>query len=88
MSDALWNMAYAHLQAENATLKAKVESLEAKLRALEGAARAETALMDLFGGCGNHGCVVGEPRGMATNGPCRCAKRIREVREHIEGAKL
>jgi len=23
-------------------------------------------------GCGNHGCCVVEPTGMATNGPCRC----------------
>lgn len=23
-------------------------------------------------GCGNHGCKVAAPKGMATNGPCTC----------------
>jgi len=23
-------------------------------------------------GCQNHGCLIEEPKGMATNGPCRC----------------
>lgn len=24
-------------------------------------------------GCGNHGCCIKPPDGMATNGPCRCS---------------
>jgi hypothetical protein len=31
----------------------------------------ERSLVDI-GGCGNHGCLVVKPVGMATNGPCRC----------------
>ena len=26
-------------------------------------------------GCGNHNCVIKQPDGMATNGPCRCRPR-------------
>ncbi len=26
-------------------------------------------------GCGNHGCIIKQPRGMATDGPCRCSSR-------------
>ena len=32
----------------------------------------------LINGCGNHGCFINPPKGMATNGPCECGKRIRE----------
>jgi len=27
-------------------------------------------------GCGNNGCVIKKPRGMATNGPCLCRARM------------
>jgi hypothetical protein len=30
-------------------------------------------------GCGNHGCRVTKPKGQATNGPCRCERRLREM---------
>lgn len=33
-------------------------------------------LLELVGrltnGCGNHGCVIKQPDGVGTNGPCRC----------------
>lgn len=27
-------------------------------------------------GCGNHSCVLEQPRGMGTNGPCQCLKEL------------
>jgi hypothetical protein len=41
------------------------EDVEIALRAYE------RALAEI-GGCGNHGCIVLAPKGMATNGPCKC----------------
>jgi hypothetical protein len=41
------------------------EDVEIALREFERA-------MDDIGGCGNHGCLVVKPVGMATNGPCKC----------------
>jgi len=31
------------------------------------------ASLKAIGGCGNHGCRLEESKGMAPNGPCRCA---------------
>lgn len=27
-------------------------------------------------GCGNHGCILEEPKGLATNGRCRCLDEL------------
>ena len=49
-----------------------------KMRELRPMARAALAALGLraslqaIGGCGNHGCRLEEPKGMAPNGPCRC----------------
>jgi len=34
-------------------------------------------------GCGNHGCVVAKPKGMGTNGPCRCLPRELPISDRI-----
>lgn len=36
----------------------------------------------LVNGCRNHGCVVMKPRGMATNGQCRCTPNI--IKQRLE----
>lgn len=35
----------------------------------------ELLLRKSLHGCGNHSCVIKKPRGMGTNGPCRCRPR-------------
>jgi hypothetical protein len=40
-------------------------------------------------GCGNHGCRIKRPSGMATNGPCLCtpagfARDLRDLAERLE----
>lgn len=32
--------------------------------------------MSSIKGCRNHGCVIEAPRGMATNGPCKCVRDV------------
>lgn len=41
-------------------------------------------------GCGNHGCRIKKPEGMATNGPCQCSpsKIARELRFIAESLEL
>jgi len=34
-------------------------------------------------GCGDHSCVFGPPKGMGTNGGCRCLKDIRPTEKRI-----
>ncbi len=43
-----------------------------------------TILGSLFSGCGNHGCKVQEPKGMASYGPCRCADRVRIFKDDYQ----
>ena len=43
------------------------------LNTQERAALVLSASLRAIGGCGNHGCRLEEPKGMAPNGPCRCA---------------
>lgn len=33
-------------------------------------------LNNLLAGCGNHGCEIREPHGVAANGRCRCVDKI------------
>ena len=41
----------------------------------------------LIDGCGNHGCVIKAPTGMATNGPCNCRPRtVGRYMFHISSA--
>lgn len=37
----------------------------------------------LINGCGNHGCIIKAPVGMAANGPCRC--RPWAVKRELQG---
>ncbi len=30
-------------------------------------------------GCGNHGCIIEEPKGMGTNSICKCDREIARV---------
>lgn len=46
------------------------------------------AIFDLLNGCGNHGCRVKEPEGVATNGPCRCAHRLADLEKYEDTAPL
>jgi hypothetical protein len=32
------------------------------------------AMMEHIGGCSDGGCIIKKPRGMHTNGGCKCAK--------------
>lgn len=32
------------------------------------------SMRDSVGGCGDHGCLIKKPSGMATNGGCRCTR--------------
>jgi hypothetical protein len=41
------------------------------------------SVSQLLQGCGNHSCQVNKPIGMGTNGPCNCARHLREKLEHI-----
>jgi len=36
-------------------------------------------LIDWLSGCGNHGCQIMEPQGVATNGRCRCIDKITSI---------
>ena len=43
----------------------------------------------LKNGCGNSGCVIKQPVGMHTNGPCRCRPRdihkdLKDFQEYLE----
>ena len=41
-------------------------------------------------GCGNHGCVINPPTGLATNGGCMCYPRqiARRLRHLVEYARM
>jgi hypothetical protein len=51
-------------------------------------------LEELTGLCGDHSCIFGPPKGMGTNGGCRCSKNVkvhmavqllrRVTKEHFE----
>lgn len=41
-------------------------------------------LDDLTGLCGDHSCVFGPPKGLGTNGGCRCEVRNPKVQQAIQ----
>lgn len=39
-------------------------------------------------GCGNHNCVIEKPKGMGTNGSCKCLKPLGFELERVVTQKL
>ena len=37
-----------------------------------------TRMLNAENGCGDHGCLFNKPKGMGTNGHCRCIDNARE----------
>jgi len=64
------------LEMENSCLKAKVERLKAA---------GTEIIRRTKEGCGNHGCRMKKPEGMAPNGPCRCTPN--SLKKLLEGTE-
>lgn len=41
------------------------------------------SLLERVKGCGDNSCIVQEPKGMATNGGCRCSNNRNTVRQAL-----
>lgn len=59
----------------------------------ELAERLDELSRQLVNGCGDSGCVILRPRGLSTNGGCRCAPRnfarnLRSIYERLQEAGL
>jgi hypothetical protein len=54
----------------------RIEELEKQIQTLNVVAQNYIKLAEEIGGCGDSSCVVVRPKGMCTNGGCRCYKYI------------
>ena len=41
------------------------------------------ALIERYAGCGDNSCMFIKPKGMATNGGCRCFERVSDTRQRL-----
>lgn len=46
------------------------------------------ALVEKYAGCGDNSCLFAQPKGMATNGGCRCLERGNGARSRLLGQAL
>lgn len=81
MADSL-----ASLRAEAKKKLTRHEQENLVLRAWSAALRSVRPTMPMtLRGCGDNSCIVAPPRGMATNGGCRCSERdLRMAVQHLK----
>jgi hypothetical protein len=61
--------------------KLEIARLAARVRELEGLAENYLSAAAQVGGCADGNCVVLRPKGMHTNGGCRCTHDMDRARE-------